>query len=41
VALTAKKGAKIFNLSYENFANQIEQNFENLFSKAKTYRSRA
>jgi TatD DNase family protein len=41
VALTAQKGAEIFNLSYENFANQIEQNFENLFSKAKTYRSRA
>ena len=39
VALTAKKGAEIFNLSYENFANQIEKNFEKLFSKAKTYRS--
>ncbi len=39
VALTAQKGAEIFNLSYENFANQIEQNFEKLFSKAKTYRS--
>ena len=41
VALTAQKGAKIFNLTYENFANQIEQNFEELFSKAKTYRSKA
>ena len=41
VAFTAKKGAEIFNLSYENFANQIEQNFEKLFSKAKTYRSTA
>ena len=39
VAFTAKKGAEIFNLSYENFANQIEKNFEKLFSKAKTYRS--
>ena len=41
VALTAQKGAEIFNLSYENFATQIEQNFEELFSKAKTYRSKA
>ena len=41
VALTARKGAEIFNLSYENFANQIEQNFEELFLKAKTYRSKA
>ena len=41
VALTAQKGAEIFNLSYENFAYQIEQNFEELFSKAKTYRSKA
>jgi len=38
VALTAQKGAEIFNLSYENFANQIEQNFEKLFSKAKNCR---
>ena len=37
VALTAQKGAEIFNLSYEQFAKQIEQNFENLFSKAKTH----
>ncbi len=41
VALTAQKGAEIFNLSYENFAYQIEQNFEELLSKAKTYRSKA
>jgi hypothetical protein len=41
VALTARKGAEIFKLSYENFADQIEQNFEELFSKAKTYRSKA
>ena len=40
VALTAQKGAEIFNLSYENFANQIEQNFEKLFSKALTCRSK-
>ena len=38
VALTAQKGAELFNLSYENFANQIEQNFEKLFSKAKNCR---
>ena len=41
VALTAQKGAEIFNLTYENFANQIEKNFEKLFSKAKTYKSKA
>ena len=41
VALTARKGAEIFNLSYENFANQIEENFEKLFSKAKSHRSKA
>ena len=41
VALTARKGAEIFKLSYENFADQIEQNFEELFSKAKTYRPEA
>ena len=39
VALIAQKGAEIFNLSYENFANQIEKNFEKLFSKAKIHRS--
>ena len=41
VALTAQKGAELFNLSYENFATQIEKNFEKLFSKAKTFRSTA
>ena len=41
VALTARKGAEIFNLSYENFANQIEENFEKLFSKAKSHRFKA
>ena len=35
VALTAQKGAEIFNLSYEDFAEQLERNFEKLFSKAK------
>ncbi len=40
-ALTAQTGAEIFNLTYENFANQIEKNFEKLFSKAKTYKSKA
>jgi TatD DNase family protein len=34
VALTAQKGAEIFDLSYEDFAFQIERNFEKLFSKA-------
>jgi len=38
VALTAQKGAEIFNLTYEDFAFQIERNFEKLFSKAKNYR---
>ena len=41
VALTAQKGAEIFNLSYEKFAIQLEKNFEKLFSKAKTHRSTA
>ena len=40
-ALTAQKGAEIFNLSYEHFANQIEKNFEKLFPKAAIYRSNA
>ncbi len=35
VTLTAQKGAEIFDTSYENFAKQIETNFERLFSKAK------
>ena len=38
VALTAQKGAEIFNLSYQHFANQIEKNFERLFVKALNYR---
>ena len=38
VTLTAQKGAEIFNLSYEHFANQIEKNFERLFPKARTQR---
>ena len=33
-ALTAQKGAEIFDISYEQFALQIEKNFERLFSKA-------
>ena len=40
-ALTAQQGAKIFNLSYEKFAIQLEKNFEKLFSKAKSQRSTA
>ena len=39
VTLTAQKGAKIFNTSYENFVNQLEKNFERLFPKAATNRS--
>ena len=34
VTFTAQKGAEIFNTSYENFVNQLEKNFERLFSKA-------
>jgi len=34
VALTAQKGAEIFNLPYEIFAAQVEENFERLFTKA-------
>ena len=38
VALTAQKGAEIFNLSYKDFVLQVERNFEKLFPKAKSYR---
>ena len=38
VALTAQKGAEIFNLSYQHFANQIEKNLERLFVKALNHR---
>ena len=38
VTLTAQMGAKIFDTSYENFAHQLEKNFEKLFPKAATYR---
>jgi TatD DNase family protein len=38
VALTAQRGAEIFKLSYEDFAQQLEKNFERLFSKAKLQR---
>jgi TatD DNase family protein len=41
VALTAQKGAEIFKLSYEDFAKQIEKNFETIFSKAKNQRPAA
>jgi len=41
VALTAQKGAEIFNLSYEDFVIQVEKNFEKLFSKARSYRPAA
>ena len=39
VTLTAQKGAEIFDTSYENFADQLEKNFERLFPKAAAYRS--
>ena len=38
VTFTAQRGAEIFDTSYENFAHQLEKNFERLFSKAATYR---
>ena len=38
VTFTAKRGAEIFDTSYENFVHQLEKNFERLFSKAATYR---
>ena len=38
VTLTAKKGAELFNLSYEQFAEQLERNFDKLFVKAVNYR---
>ena len=41
VAITARKGAEIFDVSYEDFAYQIEKNFERLFPKAKIYGSAA
>ena len=40
-ALTAQKGAEIFDISYEQFARQIEKNFERLFTKAITQRPAA
>ena len=41
VTLTAQKGAEIFNLDYKDFANRVERNFEELFSKAKSFRPAA
>ena len=41
VALTAQKGAEIFKLSYEDFAKQLEKNFERLILKAKIQRPAA
>ena len=38
VTFTAKRGAEIFDTSYESFVHQLEKNFERLFSKAVTYR---
>ena len=38
VTLTAKKGAELFNLSYEQFAEQLERNFDKLFVKAVNFR---
>ena len=39
VADTAKVGAEIFGLSYADFAQAIEANFERLFSKAAAWRN--
>ena len=41
VTLTAQKGAEIFNLDYKDFASRVERNFEELFSKAKSFRPAA
>ena len=41
VVLTAQKGAEIFNISFKNFALQVEKNFDRLFSKAKIQRPAA
>ncbi|MCK0143195.1 TatD family hydrolase [Aliiroseovarius sp. F20344] len=38
---TAKVGAELYNLSYEDFAAQTEENFERLFSKAAAYEGTA
>ena len=39
VTYIAQRGAEIFNTSYENFAHQLEKNFDRLFPKATAYRS--
>ena len=39
VTFTAQKGAEIFDISYEKFAHQLENNFDRLFQKAKAFRS--
>ena len=39
VTLTAKMGAELFNLSYQQFAEQLERNFDKLFVKAVSYRA--
>jgi len=39
VTYIAQRGAEIFNTSYENFAQQLEKNFDRLFPKATAYRS--
>ena len=41
VTLTAQKGAEIFNLDYKDFTSRVERNFEELFSKAKSFRPTA
>ena len=40
-AHTAKVGAEIFEMSYENFADHTEQNFERLFKKVLSFESAA
>lgn len=41
VAHTARVGAEIYGLSYEDFAAQTEANFERLFTKAATWQAAA
>ena len=38
---TAKVGAEIFNMTYDSFAGQTEQNFERLFTKVLRFESAA
>lgn len=37
-ALTARVGAEVFGMSYEDFAHQTQANFDRLFTKVSSYR---